>query len=110
MKMDTRDKEPEAVAKDTSHARAGIIPAPDFLDLQDLPAPSESSVEAQTERKAKKPLSPFHESMLCFRRDTRAMMSVGALLFLVLLAIMGPPIYKHIGGTYPSDFGTAIGP
>lgn len=108
--MDTSDKEPEVVAKDISNDNAGIIAAPDFLDLQGLPAPSESTLETQTDRKAKKPLSPFQESMRRFRRDTRAMISVGALIFLVLLAIAGPPIYKHIGGTYLSDFGTPIGP
>jgi ABC-type dipeptide/oligopeptide/nickel transport system permease subunit len=110
MKMDTSDKEPEVVAKVISNDNAGIIAAPDFLDLQGLPAPSESTLETQTDRKAKKPLSPFQESMRRFRRDTRAMISVGALIFLVLLAIAGPPIYKHIGGTYLSDFGTPIGP
>jgi peptide/nickel transport system permease protein len=110
MKMDTRDKEPEVAAKDTSHANGGSILAPDFLDLQGLPASSESTLETQTESKAKKSLSPFQESMRRLRRDTRAMISIGALLFLVLLAIGGPPIYKHIGGTYPSDFGTPIGP
>lgn len=67
-------------------------------------------MEIQTDRKAKKPLSSFQESMLRLRRDTRAMISVGALIFLVLLAIVGPPIYQHIGGTYLSDFGTPIGP
>src|SRR5438034_1361129 len=102
MKMDTRDTAPEVVAKDTSHANTGVIAAPDFLDLQDgLPAPSQSTLETQTDRRAKKQLSPFQESMLCFRRDTRAMISVGALLFLVLLAIVGPLIYKHLGSTYP---------
>jgi len=110
MKMDTSDKEPKVVAKDTPNANTGIIPAPDFLDLQDIPTPSESILETQTDRKAKKSLSPFQESMLRFRRDTRAMISVGALIFLVLLAIVGPPIYKHIGSTYQSDFGTPIGP
>ncbi len=111
--MDTSDKEPEVVAKDTKdicNDNAGIIAAPDFLDLKGLPAPSESTLETQTDRKAKKPLSPFQESMRRFRRDTRALISVGALIFLVLLAIAGPPIYKYIGGTYLSDFGAPIGP
>ena len=108
--MDTSDKELEVVAKDISNDNAGIIAAPDFLDLQGLPAASESTLETQADRKAKKSLSPFQESMRRFRRDTRAMISVGALIFLVLLTIAGPPIYKHIGGTYLSDFGTPIGP
>lgn len=59
---------------------------------------------------AKKSLSPFQESMQRFRRDKRAVISLGVLLFLVLLAIVGPPIYKHIGGTYRADLGEAIGP
>jgi peptide/nickel transport system permease protein len=109
-KMDTRDKEPEVGAKHTSSDNAGSIAAPDFLNRQDLSAPVKSTLETQTERKAKKPLSPFQESMRRLRRDTRAMISGGALLFLVLLAMVGPPIYKHIGGIYPSDFGTPIGP
>ena len=67
MKMDTSNKESEVVAKDTSHDNAGIIPAPDFLELQGLAAPSESTLGTQTDRKAKKPLSPFQESMLRLR-------------------------------------------
>jgi ABC-type dipeptide/oligopeptide/nickel transport system permease subunit len=58
----------------------------------------------------KKSLSPFQESMRRFRRDKRAMISLGVLLFLVLLAIVGPPIYKHIGGSYQADLGGVIGP
>jgi peptide/nickel transport system permease protein len=38
------------------------------------------------------------------------MISLGVLLFLVLLAIVGPPIYKHIGGSYQADLGGMIGP
>jgi ABC-type dipeptide/oligopeptide/nickel transport system permease subunit len=111
MKMDTRDTESEVVAKDTSHANTGVIAAPDFLDLQGgLPAPSKSTMETPTDKTAKQQLSPFQESLRSFRRDIRAMISVGALLFLVLLPIVGPPIYKHIGGTYTSDFGAPIGP
>ncbi len=55
-------------------------------------------------------LSLFQESMRRFRRDKRAMISLGVLLFLVLLAIVGPPIYRHIGGTYQADLGGMIGP
>jgi ABC-type dipeptide/oligopeptide/nickel transport system permease subunit len=58
----------------------------------------------------KKSLSPFQESMQRFRRDRRAMISLGVLLFLVLLTIVGPPIYKRIGGTYEAELGGSIGP
>ncbi len=108
--MDTSHKEPEGVAKDPSNTNAGMILAPACLERQGLPARSENTLATPTARKANKPLSPFQASMRRLRRDRRAMISVGALIFLVLLAIVGPPIYKHIGGTYPSDFGTPIGP
>ena len=58
----------------------------------------------------KKPLSPFQESIQRFRRDKRAVISLGVLFFLLLLAIVGPPIYKHVGGTYQADLGGMIGP
>jgi len=45
-----------------------------------------------------------------FRRDRRAMMSLGMLLFLMLLTIVGPPIYRRIGGTYQAELGGSIGP
>jgi len=61
-------------------------------------------------RKIKKPLSPFQESMQGFRRDIRAMISLGILLLFVLLAIIGPPIYQHIGSTYSADLGGTVGP
>ncbi len=66
--------------------------------------------ELSPEQKAKKPLSPFQETMQAFRRDIRAMISLGVLLLFVLVAIVGPPIYQHIGGTYQADLGGTIGP
>src|SRR6516165_9911532 len=38
------------------------------------------------------------------------MNSLGVLILLVLLAIVGPPIYKQIGGGYQADLGGMIGP
>jgi ABC-type dipeptide/oligopeptide/nickel transport system permease subunit len=70
-------------------------------------SPEQGNSSAQ---KAKKSLSPFQESLLALRRDIRAMISLGILLLFVLLALIGPPIYQHIGGTYPADLGGNIGP
>src|SRR5437879_2066066 len=63
-----------------------------------------------TPQSAKKSLSPFQESIRRFRHDKRAMISLGVLFFLTLLAIVGPPIYKHIGETYRADLGGTISP
>lgn len=61
-------------------------------------------------RADQKSISPFKASLLAFRRDLRAMISLGVLALFVLLAIVGPPIYQHIGGMYDADLGGKIGP
>ncbi len=45
-----------------------------------------------------------------FRRDKRAMVSLGVIVFFIVLAIFGPPIYQHIGGTYQSAINGTVGP
>src|SRR5258707_7315231 len=78
--------------------------------LEELQAVDNFAQNSPGARKRKKPLSPFQESMQAFRGDIRAMISLGILLLFVLLAIIGPPIYQHIGSTYPADLGGTVGP
>lgn len=55
--------------------------------------------------------SPLQDSLKRLRRDKRAMASIGIIAFFVLLAIIGPPIYQHIGGPYVSNInGVTYGP
>lgn len=58
--------------------------------------------------KGQKPASPFQDSLRRLRRDKRAMVSLGIILFFVLLAIIGPPLYQHIGGPYTSNVNGAV--
>ena len=58
----------------------------------------------------RKPISPLRESLLHSGRDKRTIVSIGIIVFFILLALIGPPIYQHIGGTYTSDDGTTYGP
>jgi oligopeptide transport system permease protein len=51
----------------------------------------------------RKPGSPLRDSLRRLRRDMRAMVSLGMILFFVLIALAGPPIYQHIGGAYVSN-------
>ena len=90
--MDTREKQSEMTTGQTS-AFAGERSAADGQAVD-----------------AKKSLSPFQEAVQRFRRDLRAMISLGVLLLLVLLALIGPPIYQHIGGTYTADLGGTLSP
>ncbi len=87
---------------------SAILPADPFLvDLTEastVPAPGET-VSPKGPEKSR---TPFQESMLRLFRDKRAMVSAGIIFFFVLLAILGPLIYQHIGGTYQSALNGAV--
>lgn len=89
-----------------------IIDAPEFTkgpDADDVPLPKDLSPEELLKDKKKHP-GPTRAAMQHMRRDKRAMISIYFMIFLVLLAIFGPPIYQHIGGVYQSDLQGNIGP
>src|SRR5205807_3607303 len=56
------------------------------------------------------PATPFQESLRRLQRDKRAMISLGTIVFFIVIAIIGPPIYQHIGGPYQSDLNGTVGP
>lgn len=55
-------------------------------------------------------LTPFQQSMQRFLRDKRAVISLGIIVLFILLAIVGPPLYQHIGTPYRNDAGKLVGP
>jgi peptide/nickel transport system permease protein len=67
----------------------------------------ESAVQADSQQKS---LTPFQQSIQRFLGDKRAVISLGIIVFLVLLTIVGPPIYQHIGTPYTNDAGKLVGP
>jgi len=73
----------------------------------EIPYAPEEALQAETTRKH---LSPSQASVQRFRRNTRAMVCLGVMLFLMLIAFFGPLIYQHIGGIYQSDLQGKIGP
>jgi oligopeptide transport system permease protein len=56
----------------------------------------------------KPPTTPLQDSLRRLRRDKRAMVSVGIILFFIILPFVGPPIYQHIGGPITSVTGGPI--
>lgn len=58
----------------------------------------------------KKAVTPLRESLRRLWRDKRAMVSLGIIVLFVLLALFGPPIYQHVGGTYHSPLNGTISP
>lgn len=72
-----------------------------------------SEVESTDTQKSsgKPPVSPLRESLRRLRRGYRSMVSLGIILFFVLLSVLGPPIYQHIGAPYQSTAtGKTVGP
>ncbi|MDQ2714086.1 MAG: ABC transporter permease [Chloroflexota bacterium] len=65
--------------------------------------PGTSEKETQT-------LSPLQESLRRLRRDIRAVVSISVIGFFILLALIGPLIYQHIGPTIDSADSGSIGP
>ncbi|GER90212.1 peptide ABC transporter substrate-binding protein [Dictyobacter vulcani] len=92
-------------------AQPGVM-APDNAakPLEPEMAPIAAATDGDPKGPRQQHLTPFQESFKRFRRDKKAMISLGVIIFLVLLAIVGPPIYQHIGGSYNSTTNGVIGP
>jgi oligopeptide transport system permease protein len=104
--MDTKDT-------NTDFTSGPLIPGTPLAPLQaDLEAKEgeDHSVTEAVQEKNKKTATPFQESLGRLRRDKRAMVSLGVLIFLILLPIFGPLIYTHVGGTLDSATNGTIGP
>jgi oligopeptide transport system permease protein len=61
-------------------------------------------------RREEKSRTPLQESLRRLQRDKRAMVSLGIIVFFIVLAIIGPLIYQHIGGPYQSALNGTVGP
>lgn len=113
--MDTKDKNQELAAEGLMTPDSGMSPAhfdPNFALLTDTDLATtlgENELNEQQEKK-QKPTTPFQESMRRLRRDKRAMASVGVIFFFVILALIGPTIYQHVGGIYQSPISGPVGP
>ena len=96
--MDTKDTDSKFTAPGTIPPSNTVVPP----ELQIEPMASTATSETPTALAEKKPLTPLQESLQRLRRDIRAMVSIGVILLFIVIAIVGPPIYQHIGGTYQS--------
>ncbi|GAC1377756.1 MAG: ABC transporter permease [Ktedonobacteraceae bacterium] len=107
--MDTKDKNSEAFSPQLLASSTTARPIPP--EITDLTNGAEATIAPPPGvEKEKKSPSPFQDSLRRLRRDIRAMVSISMIGFLVVLALIGPFIYQHIGGTYQSTFNGPIGP
>jgi oligopeptide transport system permease protein len=101
--MDTR--------KDQGQELASGAMIPGSLEPEMLAMDEATGMPMPDDQEAKKPASPLRESLQRLRRDKRAIASISAIAFFILLALIGPVIYQHIGGPYVSNInGVTYGP
>ncbi len=105
--MDTKDtntdlNSPGAVVPDAA-------PSPMQTELA-IEGGEEVPILGGQEKEQKKSPTPFQDSLRRLRRDKRAMVSLGIMIFFILLPIFGPLIYTHIGGTVVSPTSGTISP
>src|SRR5437764_883772 len=105
--MDMQDRDAELVPPGTMRPDNTMLPAePELSELTGgatvIPAPGT--------QKEEKPTTPLQDSLRRLRRDRRAMVSLGLILFFVVIAFIGPPIYQHTGGPYQSAINGTVGP
>jgi oligopeptide transport system permease protein len=101
--VDTQDKASEQAL------RQGIAPDRGAPELREMLSET-TDVTSAGKQKAKPPATPLQESLQWLCRDIRVMMSIGAILLFIVIALTGPPIYQHIGGIYNSPTRGQIGP
>ena len=87
---------PDSTIRPVDPIMAQTIDSPSFTEEA---IPQEASEQSAT---------PLQESLRRFRRDTRAVASISVIIFFVVLAIIGPPIYQHIGGNYQSGINGTV--
>ncbi len=112
--MDTRDQFPRYTSNPADNAMAPdntMTPAPPEMSdmLQGRVLGVAMPDVAEVEKRGKSP-TPLQDSLRRLRRDKRAMVSISVIAFFVFIAIVGPTIYQHIGGTYNSPLSGVIGP
>jgi len=74
---------------------------------QPFPQTLQQFVEREEEKEL---LTPFQESARRLRRDKRAMASLAVILLFILIALIGPVIYQHIGGPMQSPLNGTVQP
>ncbi|HEX7734343.1 MAG TPA: ABC transporter permease [Ktedonobacteraceae bacterium] len=106
--MDTQDKDRELASPEM--VRSSTVPPLDRFEIvADTPVPGELFTTPLAKNEGRKEtLSPLRESLGRLRRDKRAMVSLGLIVLFILIPLLGPLIYQHIGGTYHSSLNGSI--
>jgi len=103
--MNTQDNNPEVEAPGIMLPSTGSVPPPpEFaVGTAAIPMADEVDIEAGVAKAiTEKPTTPFGDSVKRLGRDVRAMTSLGLILLFIIIAVLGPILYQHIGAPYTS--------
>jgi peptide/nickel transport system permease protein len=108
--MDMKDQHADlGISNETVSDSSGML-QPANLAGTEIGTSAAIAVAIEPGTQKEKPSTPLQDSLKRLWRDKRAVASIVAILLFVVIALIGPPIYQHIGGTYSSDFGKTVGP
>jgi oligopeptide transport system permease protein len=108
--MDTKDKQAEILSSQLIASDAGVVPTPVGPELLEIAEGTVATVVSGDQKPQQKSPTPLQDSLRRLRRDRRAMFSLGVIVLFLILPLIGPLIYQHIGGLYHSTFNGTIGP
>jgi len=104
--MNTQDNNPEIDTPGSMLPSTGSVPPPpEFaVGAAAIPMADEVTAEAGGAKTVvtEKPTTPFGDSVKRLGRDVRAMASLGLILLFIIIAVLGPVMYQHIGSPYTS--------
>lgn len=113
--MDTKDKDTDLSSSGVMFPDTSV--SPDEIVTLTSPKGDREAVETPPVIPAeggkglqKKSPTPLQDSFRRLWRDKRAVASIGVIAFFIVLALVGPPIYQHIGGPFNSPTNGVIGP
>ena len=99
--MDTKDTNSELASPEVMIPDASMMPLE--AELLMTTETEEASETGAILPEQKKSPTPLQDSLRRLRRDKRAMASLIVIFLFILIPLIGPPIYTHIGGIYHSD-------
>src|SRR5581483_5198762 len=107
--MDTQDQNTEISSPGVMLPDSTMLPTdPAVADLTD--GATVTTAPPPGAQEPKKSPTPFQDSVRRLRHDVRAMVSISIIVLFIVVALIGPTIYQHIGGIYHSTFNGPIGP
>jgi oligopeptide transport system permease protein len=110
--MDTQDQQQESASPVFITPDTTMGPGLFVMSTNGVTAPvaPEEVTGPQGQQKLKKSPTPLQDSLRRLRRDKRAMISLSIILSFIVVPLIGPVIYQHIGGPYQSTLNGTIGP